>query len=152
MKLRRDVGSVPLRTGEETWQAITELLTGPDTLDREQLVSATSVMAMLITDEIHAEEPITVVGGSARVVLYGVFGGDALILGTEIDPLPTNPTASDWTIYVPCAEGDLNWASITLSERAPRIILHKPGELPIGADESSSSAKGELEIDWGALG
>ena len=151
MKLRRDLASVPLRTGEETWDAIVELITGPGSIDKEQLVAASSIMAMLITDEIHDEEPITLAGGSARVVLYCTFGADALVLGEEIDPLPINPTEDEWQLYVPCSESDIDWASRTLAERAPRIILHKPGARP-DDEAANSAAKGDLAVDWGAFG
>jgi hypothetical protein len=150
VKLRRDIASVPARTGEETWKAIIALITGPRTVDGAQLTAATSVMAMLISDEIHSEEPLTLIGGSVRIVLYCAFGGDALVMGDDLDPLPLNPTEGDWTIYVPCGGSDLNWASETLSSRAPRIILHKPGEMPSVDAEVSASSK-SLDIDWGAL-
>lgn len=152
MKLRRDLASVPLRTGEETWDAMIELITGPGSVDKEQLVAASSIMAMLISDEIHDEEPITLTGGSARVVLYCTFGADALVLGEEIDPLPINPTEDDWRLYVPCSESDIDWASRTLAERAPRITLHKPGARSAADEASESASKGDLAIDWGAFG
>lgn len=151
MKLRRDIASVPLRSGEASWAAITGLITGPDTVDGAQLTAASSIMAMLISEEIHSEEPLTLVGGSARVVLYCTFGSEALIMGEEIDPLPMNPTSSDWTLYVPCPESDLAWAGGTLAARAPRIILHKPGEMPLGAEGSMSASAKSFDIDWGAL-
>jgi len=150
VKLRRDIASVPLRSGEETWAAITALITGPDTRDGAQLTAAASVMATLISEEIHDEEPLTLVGASARLVIYCSFGGDALIMGEDVDPLPLNPTASDWTLYVPCPESDLNWASNTLKSRAARIVLHKPGECP-AAEETSTAAGKAMTVDWGAL-
>ncbi|WP_146163358.1 hypothetical protein [Sphingomonas fennica] len=151
MKLRRDIASVPLRSGEASWAAITGLITGPDTVDGGQLTAAASIMAMLISDEIHSVEPLTLVGGSARVVLYCTFGSDALIMGDEIDPLPMNPTGGEWTLYVPCPESDLAWASETLSARAPRIVLHKPGAMPSGGEEATSASAKSFDIDWGAL-
>lgn len=152
MKLRRDIASTPLRSGETTWTAIIDLITGPGTLDKGQLTAAASIMAMLLSEEIHSEEPLTLVGKSARVVLYCSFGSDALVMGGEIDPLPINPTEGDWTFYVPCPESDLSWASRTLGDRAPRIVLHKQGEAPSASVESASTETKSFDIDWGALG
>jgi hypothetical protein len=151
VKLRRDIASVPLRTGEATWDAVIGLITGQKSVDAAQLTAASSIMAMLISDEIHSGEPLTLVGGSTRVVLYCTFGSDALIMGDEIDPLPINPTESDWTLYVPCAEDDLDWARKTLATRAPRIKLHKPGEAISDDENASATARQSLDIDWGAL-
>lgn len=152
MKLRRDVASTPLRSGEATWTAMTDLITGPDSVDKAQLTAAASIMAMLISEEIHSEEPLTLVGKSARVVLYCSFGSDALVMGEEIDPLPINPTNGDWTLYVPCPESDLPWASRTLGDRAPRVVLHKQGDAPSASEESASTEAKGFDIDWGALG
>ena len=151
MKLRRDIASVPLRSGEATWAAITDLISGPDTVDMAQLPAAASIMAMLISEEIHSEEPLTLVGASVRVVIYCAFGSDALIMGEEIDPLPVNPTDGDWTLYVPCPESDLDWATKTLCARAPRIVLHEAGKAPWSSEESASASVKNYDIDWGAL-
>lgn len=151
MKLRRDIASVPLRSGDATWAAITDLITGPDTVDKAQLASAASIMAMIISEEIHSEEPLTLVGKSTRVVIYCSFGSDALVMGEDVDPLPINPTSGDWTLYVPCPESDLAWTSETLSARAPRVIVHKPGEMPSDTGESTSTSANSFDIDWGAL-
>jgi hypothetical protein len=151
VKLRRDIASVPLRTGEATWEAIIGLITGPKSVDAAQLTAASSIMAMLISDEIHSGEPLTLVGDSARVVLYCTFGSDALIMGDEIDPLPHNPTEGDWALHVPCAADDLDWARKTLLTRAPRITLHKSGEAIADDEKVSATASKSLDIDWGAL-
>ena len=34
MKIRRDIASVPLRSAEETWRAIIDLVTGDGSVDR----------------------------------------------------------------------------------------------------------------------
>ena len=150
MKLRRDISSVPLRTGAETWSTIVELITGSDSIDPSQLTAAASVMATLIAEELHAENPLTLVGTSHRLVIYCSFGADALIQGEDVDALGWNPTAGDWTLHVPCGEDDLGWAGTTLANRAPRIKLHQAGEPPAVIEEAGSTA-GSLSVDWGAL-
>lgn len=150
MKLRRDIASVPLRTGAETWSTIVELITGSDSIDASQLIAAASVMATLIAEENHAENPLTLVGTSHWLVIYCSFGADALIQGEDVDAINWNPTAGDWTLYVPCGEDDRDWAGATLATRAPRIKLHKLGESPAVLDEAASTDKA-LFVDWGAL-
>lgn len=151
MKLRRDVASVPLRTGAETWGRIVELITGPDSIDTGQLEAATSVMASLLAEEIYADHPLILKGKSHRLVIYGVYGGDALLAGEEVDPLSWNPTSEDWALFVPCGDEDRGWAGGALKQRAPRITLHAPDE--VRAELSEEAAKNEakaLTIDWGA--
>jgi hypothetical protein len=152
VKLRRDIASTPFRSGEATWTVITDLITGPGTVDKEQFAAAASIMAMLISEEIHSEEPLTLVGQSARVVVYCSFGSDAMVMDEAIDPLPMNPTEGDWTLYVPCPESDLAWASRTLGDRAPRIVLHKQGEALSVSQESASTRADSFDVNWGALG
>lgn len=150
MKLRRDIASVPLRTGGETWSTIVELIVGSDSIDPSQLTAAASIMATLIAEELHDENPLTLVGESHRLVIYCTFGADALIAGTDVDAIGWNPTSGDWTLHVPCEEDDLDWAGATLAKRAPRIKLHKLGEPPAVLDEAESTAN-SLSVDWGAL-
>lgn len=150
MKLRRDIASVPLRTGAETWSTIVELITGSDSIDSSQLTAAASVMATLIAEELHTENPLTLVGASHRLVIYCSFGTDALIQGEDVDAIGWNPTAGDWALHVPCGEDDLDWAGATLATRAPRIKLHKLGEPPAVLEEAESTDKA-LFVDWGAL-
>lgn len=150
MKLRRDIASIPLRTGAETWSTIVELVTGSDSIDSSQLTAAASVMATLIAEELHAENPLTLVGTSHRLVVYCSFGAAALIQGEDVDAIGWNPTAGDWTLHVPCGAEDLDWIGATLASRAPRIKLHKAGEPPAVLEEAASTASA-LSVDWGAL-
>jgi hypothetical protein len=151
VKLRRDIASVPLRTGAATWDKIVELITGPDSIDTAQLGAASSVMATLLAEEIYADHPLTLKGKSHRLVIYCVYGGDALIAGEDVDALSWNPTSEDWTLFVPCGNDDRDWAGRALKDRAPRITLHPPDENPSDLSEASekSGAKA-LTIDWGA--
>jgi hypothetical protein len=150
VKVRRDIGSVPLRTGGETWSRIVDLITASDSIDVGQLGAAASVMATLLAEEIHDDHPLTVKGKSHRLVIYCAFGGEALSAGEEVDPLTWNPTSEDWTLFVPCSEDDRAWATATLKERAPRIKLHDPDETPAElSEEIEKSAAGSLMIDWG---
>lgn len=151
MKLRRDIASVPLRTGAETWDKIVELITGPDSIDTGQLEAASSVMATLLAEEIYADHPLTLKGKSHRLVVYCVYGGDALLAREDVDPLSWNPTSENWTLFVPCGDDDRDWAGRALKQRAPRITLHAPDEVPAEpSEEADKTGAKALTIDWGA--
>jgi len=153
MRIRRDIASIPVRSAKETWHAIVELVTADDSVDREQLDAAASVMESLIADEQPAIAPIVFKGCGPRVLIYCLYDEDAMEAGLAIDSLNANPTARDWQMTAPCEEDDVNWMNATLKERAPRTSVHAAHE-PLAdetADEADAAAK-VLEIDWGALG
>jgi hypothetical protein len=51
MRIRRDVSSIPVRSGRETWAQILDLVTGKESKDTAQLQAVAGVMASIITDE-----------------------------------------------------------------------------------------------------
>jgi hypothetical protein len=147
MKIRRDISSIPLRTAEETWGTIRQLVTGPGSIEAEQFDAAASIMASLTTDESFRDEPLILLGMSHRLVIYLQYGADALEAGDAVDSLNWNPTSGDWTLYVPCAEEQFDWVKKALTSRASRFVLLKPGvTVP---DEDEETAKSEnVEINW----
>lgn len=149
MKVRRDVASIPVRSASETWRAIVELVRSTDSVDKQQLDSAASIMESLIADEMPARVPITFKGSGVRVVVYCLYNEDAIAQGLDIDKLHTNPTAGDWRATAPCEAEDVAWMNKSLKARASRITVHDVDVKPADADDQPS-AKG-LEIDWGAL-
>ncbi|HBR51522.1 MAG TPA: hypothetical protein DEA71_15725 [Nitrospira sp.] len=149
MKVRRDVASVPVRSASETWRVIVELVTNTDSVDKQQLDSAASIMESLIADEMPARVPITFKGSGVRVVVYCLYNEDAKAQGLDIDKLHINPTAGDWSATAPCEAEDVAWMNKSLITRAPRIVVHDIDVTPADADDQPS-ARG-LEIDWGAL-
>lgn len=153
MKVRRDISSIPLRTAEATWAEIRTLVTGPVSIDEQQLDAAESVMASLIADELYGSEPLTFKGVGDRLVIYLRHGLEALEEGTEVDEIQWNPTAGDWTLYVPCGDENYEWAKKTLAKRAPRFVVMKQGEMPDDADEPGDAAEAVevATIDWEAL-
>ena len=154
MKLRRDIASVPVRTGAETWSEIVALITRPDSVDASQLTAASSVMASLVSEDHYAKHPLTLKGDGHRLVIYGAYGADAVSLGTEVAPLDWNPTGKAWTLHVPCDPADLDWVAATLKIRAPRVLVHAFGDEPADAETSAAAndASAPLSIDWGAAG
>ena len=150
MKLRRDVAVTPRRTGEEAWAEIVGLVTGRGSVDKHQLDDASSVMATLLAEEVHADHPLTLKGQGQRIVIYCAYGVDALTREPP-DALRENPTAGEWTLYVPCPEEHLAWCGDVLTERAPRIRLHALDETPADLPEAETEPATKFAIDWGAV-
>ncbi len=56
-----------MRFAKETWRAIIDLVTGPDSVARDQLDAASSIMEAIIADEQPAGVPIVFKGAGPRV-------------------------------------------------------------------------------------
>ena len=151
MRIRRNIASIPVRSAKETWRAIIDLVTGDDSVDRQQLEAAASVIESLIADEQPAAVPIVFKGCGPRVLIYCLYDEDAMEAGIDIYNLNTNPTAGDWRMTAPCQEEDVEWLNKTLKTRAPRIMVHAASEAPIDAEIEADDAAKTLQIDWGAL-
>jgi len=150
MKIRRDIASVPVRSAAETWKAIVDLVTGSDTVDKQQLLDAASVMESLIADEMPNRTPIVFKGSSSRIVIYCHFNEDAMEMGTDIDKLASNPTASDWKATAPCEKADVAWMNTSLkTKKCPRVSVHDVDEAP--EDGDATKASGAFDIDWSAV-
>jgi hypothetical protein len=152
MRLRRDVASIPARSAKETWRAITDLVTGVDTVDRAQLTAAASIMESLIADEHPAQVPIVFKGVGPRVVVFCLYDEDAVEAGLDVDPLPANPTAGDWRATAPCEVDDVDWMNNTLRARAPRVAVHDACEPP-SEEEAAEPARASIPvgINWEGL-
>jgi hypothetical protein len=151
VKIRRDVGSIPLRTAEATWDTIQTLLTGPKSIDAQQFSNARSVMSSLITDEIFKAAPITLAGKSLRVVVYLIHGTDALETSEDISSLPESPTEQEWNLYFECPDEQYDWVKKTLAIRAARFTVLREGELANLSANSKNTGKQSFEVNWGAL-
>jgi hypothetical protein len=151
MKVRRDIASIPKRSAADTWHEIVKLITGSGSVDAATLTAATSVMESLITDEHPARVPIVLKGVGSRLVIYCLFGEDAMDADMDIPKLNWNPTAGNWAMMAPTEAGDVAWMNETLRERAPRISVHDFNAAPADDDDKAAASE-ELTIDWGALG
>ena len=152
MKVRRDISSIPLRTSEKTWEVICDLITGDKSKDTTQLDNAASVMHSLITDELIAENPLMITGVSHRLVIYLRYRATALEEGESIDSLEWNPTAGDWTMFIPCDDENFDWVKKALASRAPRLVIHRKDETPWDDNKKTVASEDKLEINWGVLG
>ena len=151
MKIRRDVASIPARSAKETWRAITDLVTGTDSVDRDQLDAAASIMESLIADELLASAPIVFKGAGPRVVFYCLYGDDAMEADLDIDRLIDSPTAGDWRATAPCEAEDADWMNKTLKTRAPRISVHDGAQEPEEEETGQVARDAVFAIDWEAL-
>lgn len=153
MKIRRDIASIPKRSASQTWSTITDLITGPDSVDAKTLTAAASIMESLITDEHPGKYPITIKGVGNRLVIYLAFNEDAMEVDSSVDSLNWNPTAGQWTMTAPCDPEDAAWMNKALQERAPRITVHDVNTPPADEDDTEAASKARtLKVNWGALG
>jgi hypothetical protein len=151
VKVRRDIASIPKRSAAQTWSVIIELITGAGSVDAVTLTAAASVMESLISEEYPAAVPIVIKGAGSRLVIYCVYGEDAMDAAMDVDKLNWNPTAGNWKMTAPTESDDVTWMSNTLKDRAPRISVHDVNSPPDDGDEAPVSSNA-LKIDWGALG
>ncbi|MCY3537680.1 MAG: hypothetical protein OXI08_09360 [Cyanobacteria bacterium MAG IRC4_bin_6] len=149
MKIRRDVASIPARSAKETWQAIVSLVIGSDTVDREQLDAASSIIESLLVDELASEIPIVFSGVGPRLVIYCLYGSKAVEASFDIDPLSFNPTAGDWQATAPCEPEDVQWMNASLKAQAPRISVHEADQAPTDGEKTIPAAT--FQVDWEAL-
>ena len=151
MKVRRDIASIPKRSAAQTWQAIVDLIATAGSVDVATLTAAASVMETLIADEYPAAVPIVVKGAGPRLVIYCVYGEDAMGADLDVDKLTWNPTGKGWSMTAPTGAGDVGWMTKMLQERAPRITVHDVN-VPVEEQDAPEPEAQVLEIDWGALG
>ena len=151
MKVRRDIASIPKRSAAETWREIVNLITGDGSVDAASLTAAASVMESLITDEHPAKVPIVVKGVGSRLVIYCLFGEDAMDADMDVAKLTWNPTAGDWAMTAPTEAADVAWMNQTLKKRASRIAVHDVNAAPADEEEAATKSQ-ELKIDWAAVG
>jgi hypothetical protein len=154
MKVRRDISSIPLRSANETWQRIIELVTGKGSKDVQQLKGASGVMGSIITDEHPASRAIMIEGVGAQLRVYCRYGMKAVEEGVKVDSLTWNPTAGDWTMHVPCDAENIGWIRESLSKTSPRIKVFDVAETDRAEDEEAgAAAKGNVVVvDWNVKG
>jgi hypothetical protein len=154
MRVRRDISSIPLRSASDTWQGIIDLVTGPGSKDAEQLRQAAGVMGSIITDEHPASRAIMIEGAGPQLRIYLRYGMKALEEGTKVDALTWNPTDGDWTMYVPCDEGNIEWVKKSLAA-CTRVRVFDVAETDRAEDEEDASvtrAESGIVVDWNLRG
>jgi hypothetical protein len=151
MRVRRDVSSIPNRSAGETWQRIIDLVTGPGSIDLEQLKNAAGVMGSIITDEHPAVRAIMIEGVGPQLRIYCRYGMKAVEDGDAVDSLAWNPTAGDWTMHVPCDGDNIEWVKSSLSMSSSRIKVFDVVESDRAEEEErdvAAKSGGDLAVDW----
>ena len=150
MRVRRDVSSIPFRSGNETWQRIIDLVTGPGSIDVHQLKDAAGVMGSIIADEHPAARAILFEGVGPQLRVYCRYGMDAIAAGGSVDALTWNPTAGDWSMDVPCDTENMDWVKDALSKISPRVKVFdvNADRAEEDADKAGKGADDELVVDW----
>ncbi len=150
MRVRRDVSSIPNRSAGETWQRIIDLVTGPGSIDLEQLKNAAGVMGSIITDEHPAVRAIMIEGVGPQLRIYCRYGMKAVEDGDAVDSLAWNPTAGDWTMHVPCDGDNIEWVKSSLSMSSSRIKVFDVVESDRAEEEErdvAAKSGGDLAVD-----
>lgn len=153
MKIRRDLASIPVRSASETWMTITDLVSDTTSIDGDQLKSASSAMADVISEEFPAEHPIIFSGCGPQLRLYLDYAATAMDRGIDIDPINWIPTACEnWRVYVPADAHDLSWMNNLFADRAPRFSAYDTAKGLEINDDSKSNTADALDIDWSKAG
>ncbi|TAT88254.1 hypothetical protein ELI54_08555 [Rhizobium ruizarguesonis] len=151
MKVKRTIASIPKRSAAETWRTIRELVTSTGSVDVDKLVAAASVMESLIADEHPGAVPIVVKGVGSRLVIYCLYGEDAMEADLEVEKLTWNPTAGNWAMTAPTDADDVKWMNDTLAKRCSRITVHDVNAAPQEEEEDSAATAKSLTVNWGAI-
>lgn len=155
MRVRRDISAIPSRSASETWEAITDLVTGKGSKDVGQLQDAVGVMGSIIADEHPRDCAMVLEGVGAQLRIYCRYGMNAVEEGAALDPLTWNPTAGDWTLHVPCDVENIDWVRNSLARTSPRIKVFDiaDGDWQAGDDTAALEKNSkEIVVDWNPKG
>jgi hypothetical protein len=145
--IARIISSVPQRLADDTWTKIVSLLTpDQDLASYRELISIAGIAGSLIARE-SMTEPIVVFGSGPRVRIRCLYNEDALTGdGASESALPTNPTAGDWNMSLPCPKEDLTWISKALAKKSSRITAREMGTA-VDDEAGESSTKSAVIIN-----
>jgi hypothetical protein len=123
--IARRIRATPERSALEAWNVITDLISQPGSLAREELDAAGGVAACLIADETPKESPIVVAGSGPRLRIYCLYGEDAVV-GEDANEtaLTWDPTDGEWKMWLPGPREDFQWVSRELAKRGTRIVVY----------------------------
>ena len=139
----RRIAASPKRTATEVWDVISQMLCEKSSDAEKALVSATGVIAGVISEEIPRDTPFVITGSGPRVKIYCQYGEDAL--DSECcneTPLAQKPMINEWKLYVPCASEDLEWLSLALKNISSSVIAYDKTAEPDIPVEKTYDQKG----------
>ncbi len=143
----RNFISIPERTASATWSAIIQLL-APNSRSEAalELASVAGITSSLISREAMTE-PVVVCGSGPRVRIYCLYNEDA-VEGDDANEaaLPSNPTAGDWEMSLPCPADDLAWVQEALKAKSKRITARDMNTAFDSEQETSNQKSAEETV------
>ena len=125
--IARRIAATPVRTASDTWQVITDLVSGAGGDIATGVSHAADVASMLIAEEHTASNPLVLSGCGPQVRIYTVHGTDA-IEGSQINEQALMIIASDdWHLNLPASGPDYVLALASLSNVA-NIDVYDPND------------------------
>jgi hypothetical protein len=145
--IARVINSVPQRSADDTWTKIVSLLApAHDSAAHRELISIAGIAGSLIARE-SMTEPIIVFGSGPRVRVRCLYNENALTGdGATETALPTDPTAGDWKMSLPCPKEDLTWISNALAKKSSRITAREMGT-SVDDEASEASTRSPITIN-----
>lgn len=144
----RNFVSVPVRSANDTWKAICEILAGTNSSAAKELLSIAGIASSLIAREAMTS-PIVMYGSGPRVRIYCLYHDDA-IEGDDSDEssLAFDVTAGDWRMSLPSPVEDLPWVQEALAKKTKRISAREQNtELDETDKDADSSRSIVLKVD-----
>ena len=113
--IARRVAARPVRTASQAWGIIVDMLFGEFEEALAECAEVSGVAAAIIAEEVPAEVPLVLIGAGPRVRVYCLYDEDA-VEGDDVNetPLALDFEEKDWTLWLPCATEDLEWAQNAL--------------------------------------
>lgn len=134
--IARRIRATPERSATETWRFMVELISASGSGSRRELEAAAGVASCLIADETPKEAPIVVAGSGPRLRIYCLYGEDAITgEGSNEADLASDPTAGEWTMWLPAVSEDIGWVRAQFAKCGKRIVAYdveeeEPGDAP----------------------
>jgi hypothetical protein len=146
--ISRKFAASPARTAADTWQTIVNIITEGTDSSKQELLKITGIIASIISDETPANNAITVIGAGPRLRVYCLYGDDAIGDEANEASLSWKPFESDWEIYFPVEESDLDWVTKLLKEKNSRFKTYKAGEK---VSDEEDKEKNESRLNFAQL-
>lgn len=148
----RRIRATPERSAVEVWRLVENLISQAGSDARGELEGAAGVAASLIADEAPKESPIVIAGCGPRLRIYCVYGEDA-VTGEDSNEadLAWDPTAGDWSMWLPASGEDIEWVRAELAKRSKRIMAYNLEEEEPGTYTETENARSAVSVNLEAF-
>lgn len=148
--IARRIAATPVRTASDTWQVITDLVSGAGGDIATGLSQVADVASMLIAEEHTAVSPIVLSGCGPQVRIYTVHGTDAIDSSQLNEQALMIIASDDWHLNLPASGPDHVLALASLN--VANIDVYDPSDT---SDRQSAAtqlqSRGAVTIDLTAL-